>query len=430
VTGFWSAMCNAVSNLNVATGANMPWNLQRTKHDTSGDIMVNPMLLGDLAPSISHVAQISNSYDQGTIVEKQIEPPPWVASRYFTKDFVIQDANGNFQKATTAGISGTTAPSWGTHLNNITSDGAVIWKLIYQLAPATNPWFASSLKNVDDAVKDSNGRTQVCIQAGTTGTMAPVWPKTFGAKTKDATVVWQMMNPYVAAPHRIPDLPRYPYYWQNETLPRLMPPTNTSGLTIWGAYDQWQPVNKSGVDGHGNSLFDPGWQSRNPLGGAYGPADTLGMAYGWWIYSISLNRANYVIKTSPSLGPSGAILSADDIGLTGVSASDTGISDFGAGGTAATPGPGGGEVNVIIGCMCNGSFVPFGNYLTGQTVRVLWPIFTSDALVYQCSERVDIQALAIATTTTKSVSTNATITTPALIAAHINDTAQLLNLIT
>ena len=430
VPGFWTAKTNAVNNLNMAGAANMPWNLQRTKFSSGATPMVNPMLQGDLGPTIGGNAQVSNSYNQSATVEQQLEPPPWLPNRYFTAGFIIQDSNGNFQKVVTAGISGSPAPTWATRMNNSTTDNQVTWTLVYQLAPSTNPWVASSLKGVGDTVLDLNGRTQLCIHAGTTGTAAPAWSKTFGAKTKDGTVTWQMMNPYVATVHRVPDLPRYPYYWQSETLPRLMPPTSTSGLTIWGAYDQWQPVNKSGVDGVGHTLFDSGWHSTHPAGGAYGAtADTQGMAYGWWVYSVSLNRMNYVIKTPPSSGPGGTTLGTGDTGATGASAGDSGASDAGAGGTAGTPGPGGGEVSVTIGCMRSGSFVAFGTYLTGQTVRVLWPIFTSDALVYQCSERVDIQALAIAAGGF-SVSTGATITTPALVAAFVNDTAQLLNLIT
>ncbi len=61
---------------------------------------------------------------------------------------------------------------------------------------------------------------------------------------------------------------------------------------------------------------------------------------------------------------------------------------------------------------------------SGKTYSVLWPIFTSNALVYQCSERVDIQALAI----TGPPTTGAGVSTP-ICAAHINDTAQILILL-
>ena len=51
-----------------------------------------------------------------------------------------------------------------------------------------------------------------------------------------------------------------------------------------------------------------------------------------------------------------------------------------------------GSVSVEFGCIRNGSFVSFGSYNTGTRADVFWPIFTSDFLVYKCSERVYVQA--------------------------------------
>ena len=83
------------------------------------------------------------------------------------------------------------------------------------------------------------------------------------------------------------------------------------------------------------------------------------------------------------------------------------------------------EISVTIGCMrtptCGGAavFVPFGSYMTGETYQVFWPVFTSYALVYQASERVDVQAMAI----------NNTVICVALVAAFVTDTEALLKLI-
>jgi hypothetical protein len=60
----------------------------------------------------------------------------------------------------------------------------------------------------------------------------------------------------------------------------------------------------------------------------------------------------------------------------------------------------------------------------GTTNQVLWPVFTSDALVYQCSERVDIQALALA----GSVTSGTTVSTP-VCAAFWADVEALLGLV-
>jgi hypothetical protein len=121
-------------------------------------------------------------------------------------------------------------------------------------------------------------------------------------------------------------------------------------------------------------------------------------ALGWWIYSVTLNRIGVNFNGQ-------ILLPTQDA---------TGHRQ---------------EVSVTIGCMRNGVFVAFGTYMTGQTVQVLWPIFTSDALVYQCSERVDIQAVAIATGGAGvSVGTNAA--GYPVCAAFVSDVTALLNLIT
>lgn len=81
-------------------------------------------------------------------------------------------------------------------------------------------------------------------------------------------------------------------------------------------------------------------------------------------------------------------------------------------------------VDVRIGCLRNGSFHQFGVYQTGQWIEALWPVFTQDALVYQCDERVDIQATLCPTTPEFGPAVNYPI-----LAAHYNDTEALLNLL-
>ena len=343
--GFWTAFCGAISSLNAAVGSLMPWNLVRTKYASGGSQQVNPMLLGDQAPNISGAAEISNSYAQSTIVEQQIEPPAWIASRYFTAGFRIMDSNGNFQTVgVTAGISGSTAPAWGTTNGALTTDGALTW----------------------------------------------------------SCTVPQL--PFSPCMHRIPDLPRYPFYWYSETIARLMPPTSTSGNTIWGANSQWQRNTYHGT-------YDPGWQYDN-------------QAYGWWIYSVAINRLVYPNNQRATVTGGGGI----GAGSGNVGAGDDGSGDSGSNSGTGAGGTIGNQVSVTIGCMRNGSFVAFGTYASGQVIQVLWPIFTSDALVYQCTERVDIQAVAIATS--NSVGIGANVSTPALVASFISDTYQLLGLIT
>ena len=162
------------------------------------------MLLGDQAPNVANVAQISNAYHQNATVEAQSEPPVWVANRWFTVGFTILDSNGHLQKVALAGVTAGTPPSAGN--------------------PRPNAWSATV-----------GGRT---IDGSVTWTCAHVFPP------------GQSLQP---APHRLPDLPRYPLYWFSESIPRLMPPTSTSGLTLWGAWNQWQ-LNRPAA-----GILDPGW---------------------------------------------------------------------------------------------------------------------------------------------------------------------------
>jgi hypothetical protein len=56
--------------------------------------------------------------------------PSWTASVAVTAGTIIADANGNLQRCTTAGTSGSTAPTWSTTLSSPTTDGSAIWTLI------------------------------------------------------------------------------------------------------------------------------------------------------------------------------------------------------------------------------------------------------------------------------------------------------------
>jgi len=365
VPGLWTSMTEAVSSLNAAQPSNMPWNLQRHTTHSPYSTLVNPMLIGDQAPT----DVVSNTYDNSQPVESQAEPPQWVASTYFTAGFQIIDGNGNLQTASTNGTSGSSAPAWSIVEGQGTTDGAISW-VTRRVLSSTNTWLGSLSWGLGVAIKDSNGNTQVVTTAGVSGATAPVWSKLDGQTTADGTVIWSMRSPIKPMPHRQLCVPIYPVYWESEPNIFLLPPTGTSGLTRWGANNQWQP------NVYHAPNFDASWQKTSP-------SDTKGMAYGWFIYSIRLDRMLQL------------------------------------------PGS---QVSVIIGCIRSGSFVSFGTYNTGAVYQVLWPIFTSDALVYQCTERIDFQAVAIAVG--GSVSTGATAAGYPVCAAFVSDTTSLLGLVT
>lgn len=375
--GFWSSMSPAISSLAIPSLTSMPWNLTRTKYAVAGNATVNPMLQGDLAPNGSGMfgayAQVSNSYNQLSPVESQSEPPSWAASIYFTSGFTIIDSNGNYQTVFTGGISGGSHPVWSGAFGGSTTDNGVVWHCSKVFTAPATTWIASTVFQSGQTIIDSNGNIETAQNTGTSNSSAPAWPGTLGGTVTDNTITWKFTSRYQAfqpGQHRIPPLPRYPVYWYSETIPRMMPPTLTSGNTIWGAYDQWQ------YNTYNSPSFDQGWHQ-------VGPTDTpaKGKAYGWWIYSVSINR---IASTA-------------------------------------------GTVAVTLGCIRSSVFSPFATYNTGTTNQVLWPIFTSDALVYQCSERVDVQALAIAST--NSVSQGQVVQSP-ICAAFVTDTSALISLIT
>ena len=364
----------------------------------------------------------------------QTQVSGWQASHAYASTTLINDANNNSQQCTTAGTSGTTEPAWSTTFGGTTTDGSAVWtnvgsgtiaqsgvsepawattlggrtvdslatwkctKLCKRIIPAVarqccvprypfywlgntslgTTWVHNTSYALNATVIDSHGYTQQCTTAGTSGSTAPAWSSVLGGTTTDGSAVWKVIL-------------------LSSELAWLKPPTTASESekTIWGCGNQWQ----RNLFNNNFPFHDTGWQQDN-------------MAYGWWIYSISLNRTKFETY---------------DPALTGI-----GQVGFGAGST--TPGIGGSpqEVQVTIGCIRNGAFVAFGTYRTGHTYQVLWPIFTTDALVYQCSERIDLQAVAIGTGNngaSNGVSTGATVSGYPICAAYVSDVTNLLNLI-
>jgi hypothetical protein len=433
--GFWTAKCQPICSLNIATAEMMPWNQNRTKYGSAGSASVNPMLLGDQAPiastgPLANQAQVSGSYDQSKTVEGQLEPPVWKANTFFPPNFTILDPNGNLQKSGTGAVSGATAPSFANTKGVFTYDGGapgpgtLVWNCIKVLKPAST-WEAAQAYAVGQTVIDANGSAETVKTAGTSGGSAPNWSTVPDGLTTDGSVTWRRTSAWLLtapvatiapAQHRVPDIPRYPFYWFSETLARLKPPTNTSGPTIWGTNNQWQLNYYTGG-------YDAGWHQCYPAS-AGTPADTGGMAYGWFIYSVSINRNQYPVKTRQAPKAVGA----GDLN-TWWAGDDTGASGVGAGGAGTGPNAGpitdASEISVTIGCIRNGAFVSFGSFQTGQTYQVLWPVFTSDALVYQASERLDLQAMAITDGNSVGIGT----VTPPVCAAFITDTINILNLI-
>jgi hypothetical protein len=56
--------------------------------------------------------------------------PQWSGSVARTLGATIIDANGNVQRCTTAGTSGSSGPTWATALNATTADASAVWTLV------------------------------------------------------------------------------------------------------------------------------------------------------------------------------------------------------------------------------------------------------------------------------------------------------------
>lgn len=61
------------------------------------------------------------------------------------------------------------------------------------LVQAQPGWAPSHAQIVGDLIQDSNGNTQLCTSAGTTGSSTPNWQRTLTATTADGSVIWTML---------------------------------------------------------------------------------------------------------------------------------------------------------------------------------------------------------------------------------------------
>lgn len=150
----------------------------------------------------------------------------WAASTWYASlAFIIEDTNGNLQKLTTSGTTGTSQPTWnmttgGTTLESV-HGGTAVWT---NLGPSA--WAATTAYLVGAAVQAQysywitvptvidipyGGYTAptityvqqqvtttsifVCTTAGTSGSSTPnPWSNGVGNQTQDNTVVWQCVG--------------------------------------------------------------------------------------------------------------------------------------------------------------------------------------------------------------------------------------------
>jgi uncharacterized protein len=88
--------------------------------------------------------------------------PAWSALTAETVGNLVVDSNGNTQKCTTAGTTGAGAPNWAVTLNSTTTDGTAVWTLI-----------AIGATGAGQKCVDANGNVQTA-----TAITLPVWAAT------------------------------------------------------------------------------------------------------------------------------------------------------------------------------------------------------------------------------------------------------------
>lgn len=123
--------------------------------------------------------------------------PSWASGQVYTVGTQVFDGNWNVQTVTTAGTSGAGAPPWSTTVGALTTDNTVKWKLMPTGAGLVLPsWNAITDYPVGAEIIDSNGNLQRVTTAGTSGSHPPAWATTIGNATNgDGTVDWTLAAP-------------------------------------------------------------------------------------------------------------------------------------------------------------------------------------------------------------------------------------------
>jgi len=116
---------------------------------------------------------------------------PWQASTAYTLGQEILDNHFQIQVVSVGGISNATAPSWGTIVGGVTTDGTVSWvDQGVQTASTPGAWTHSHSYIKGNKIFDSGNNIQVVTTAGLSGGSVPTFNAVVGGTTHDGGVTW------------------------------------------------------------------------------------------------------------------------------------------------------------------------------------------------------------------------------------------------
>lgn len=97
---------------------------------------------------------VSNPGVDNIVLTPTYQLPSWAASTAYALNYSIIPlvANGYRYICTTAGTSGSSAPTWGTVLNGTTTDGTAVWTLVSVVSPVSEIKLATTSGGLATAI--------------------------------------------------------------------------------------------------------------------------------------------------------------------------------------------------------------------------------------------------------------------------------------
>jgi hypothetical protein len=130
------------------------------------------------------------------VLQQLGKPGFWIKStNYFTGQALL-DSNGNVEYCVQGGLSALVVPIWPTVVAGKVFDGNAQW----QMVGGIGRWSPGLIYTMPSVVLDSNNNLQLITAisgTGTSGTTVPVWSTTFAATTSDSggLITWTNIGP-------------------------------------------------------------------------------------------------------------------------------------------------------------------------------------------------------------------------------------------